>query len=324
MLESEQEGQQIEEISVPSVENVDHDQIIEETSSNAENKLVEGGGEAKIEDSSETKIEGEVKVDEAPQAEKPADSVDAKPEEGKIDVDSKEKAMEGEGSDTTIESDIDSDFDNIEEVDPSWGIDPTLWKSIQSFDEVDLKPAKAAVPEGEEVEETKEDRKRKKEEADAAAAAAASAAAAAAGEEEDSGFSEIKVRSEKERDEEFQEYIRELCRPQIVSYFPDRVASIGSTVRLTCTVKGNNIQTKWMKDENVLERKKNVQTKSDGEIFTLEITEITEKDAGVYTAQFKNRAGEVETSSTIKVFDGKLHKPDHIDIALVKGKTFLL
>lgn len=230
-------------------------------------------------------IESDIKVDEKP-------------------VDSEEKVIEGEGSETEIESE--SEFDIMEEIDPSYEIDASLWKKVKDLDECDLKPEKADNPENNDKEEAKP---RKKAEESAAA------------DDEDSGYSELVViRSEKERDQEFREYIRELCRPSIVSYLPDRVAPKGTDVRLTCTVKGNNIQTRWMKNDEVLERGQRIQTKTDGEIHSLEITQITEKDAGVYTAVFKNRAGEVETSSRVKVFDGKLHKPDHIDIALVKGE----
>lgn len=240
--------------------------------------------------------EGEAKPEEA----KPADEPKA--------VDSAEKAAEGEGSETTVDSDIDSDFDIMEEIDPSYEIDASLWKRVADFDECDFKPEKKDNPENADKEKV-EKPKKKEEEAEV---------------EEDSGFSEIIVRSEKDRDQEFQEYIRELCRPCIVSYLPDRVAPLGSDVRITCTVQGNNVQARWMKDDVLLERGPRRQTKSDGEIHSLEITKITAKDEGVYTAAFKNRAGEVETSSRIRVFDGKLHKPDHIDIALVKGELIVL
>lgn len=261
--------------------------------------------ENKSAESAETPPAGDASVD------KPAESVDQpksaegekKPEEGDKTEDITEKLEDsGEGSDTAIDSD--SDFDEMEKIDPSYAIDASLWKKVADFDGCDLKPAKKEEPEGA---APKEDKKKKVEEEVPEG-------------EEDSGFSEIVIRSEKDRDQEFQEYIRELCRPNIVSYFPDRVAPLGSNVRLTCTVQGNNIQTKWMKDENVLERGKRIQTRTDGEIYTLEISEITAKDAGVYTAEFKNRAGEVATSSKVTVYDGKLHKPDHIDIALVKGE----
>lgn len=238
--------------------------------------------------------EGEVKAEATP-----ADG--EKPKEGD------EKLAEMEGSDTTIESDIDSDFDVMEEIDPSYAIDSQLWQTVADINLVDLKPAAKPEPEGEDGKPKPAEKKKEKEVVE---------------EEEDSGFSElVVVRSEKERDQEFQEYIFELCRPSIVSYLPDRVAPKGSDVRLTCTVKGNNVMVKWLKDGEPLERKKNVQYRSDAEIHILEITKITEKDAGEYTAVFKNRAGEVETASRIKVYDGKLHKPDHIDIALVKGKS---
>lgn len=201
-----------------------------------------------------------------------------------------------QGSDTTVEE-IDSDFDNIEEVDESYKVDPSLWQQVDDLSTVDLKPA------------LKEGEAEKVKKADAVV------------EEEDSGYGDLYyIRSEKEKDLDFQEYIKELCRPQIISYLNDRCAAKGTDVRLTCTVKGNGIQSRWLKDGNPIERSKNLQTRSDGEIYTLEISNITEKMAGEYTCEFKNRAGDVTTTSTVKVYDGKLHKPDHLDIALVKGE----
>jgi hypothetical protein len=226
------------------------------------------------------------------------------------DADAKTEGIEkGEASDQEAveeesEYESDSDFDIMEEIDPSYEIDTSKWKTIKDFDEVDLKPEKKDDPEkGEKPEKRK--KADEEEEADV---------------EEESHGVVIYVRSEKERDEEFRNYVRDLCRPQIISYLPDRNAPKGSNVKLTCTVKGYNMTVRWLKNGEELQRSKTIQTKSDGEIHMLEITKITNKDAGEYTVVFKNRAGEVSTSSLIKVFDGKLHKPDHLDIALVKGE----
>lgn len=277
---------------MPSADNAENaDQASDENKTDDASVAVESGVGESIAVSSDEQKTDQPKVVEGETGEK------------KEGDESEAKAMEDEGLDTTIDEEFDSDFDNIEEIDPSYEIDSTLWKSIKSFDEVDLKPPKAAPVEGQE-----EPKKEKKKEE-------------AVETKEDDEFADLyKIRTEKEKDQDFKEYIRELCRPKIVAYLPDRVAAKGTTVRLTCSVEGNNIMTRWTKDDVLLERKKNVQTRSDGEIHTLEISDITVKEAGVYTAYFKNRAGEVETSSRIRVFDGSLHKPDHIDIALVKGE----
>lgn len=232
----------------------------------------------------------------APQDAKADDAKAATKESDELDK------LAREGSATTIESDVDSDFDNIEDVDDSYKVDASMWKQVADLSTIELKPApKEGEPEKE---------KKKKEEVE---------------EEEDSGYGDLYyIRSEKEKDQDFQEYIKELCRPQIISYLNDRCVAKGTDVRLTCTVKGNNIQSRWLKDGNMLERSKNLQTRSDGEIYTLEIMNITERLAGEYTCEFKNRAGEVTTTSTVKVYDGKLHKPDHLDIALVKGESNIL
>lgn len=297
----ENEPKPVEE-AVPSAENVGQEPAQSEPQVAAENKPAEVAEVVPADAEKPAESVG-VNVEQPPP---PAAEGDAKPVATEITEkikDSLDVAIDGEGSDTAIDSD--SDFDIMEEIDPSYAIDVSLWKKVADFSECDLKPEKKDTnPENADKKESKRER----------------AEEAPAEEEEDSGFSEVIIRSEKDRDAEFREYIFELCRPKIISYFPDRVAASGTDVRLTCTVQGNNIQTRWLKDDEVLNRGKNIQTKTDGEIYTLEISNITEKDAGVYTAEFKNRAGEVTTSSRIRVFDGKLHKPDHIDIALVKGK----
>lgn len=314
MLESEPKPS--EESAPPSAGDVGQEQTASSAMQtvNDENKPTET--KAADDDASKTVESVGENVEQTPspavptaEAETKPEFTDAKPADGaEKPIDSAEKAAEGEGSETTVDSDMDSDFDIMEEIDPSYAIESSLWKKVADFDNCDFKPEKKDNPENADKEK---DKPKKKEEVVEV--------------EEDSGFSElVVVRSEKDRDQEFQEYIRELCRPCIVSYLPDRVAPIGSDVRLTCTVQGNNIQARWMKDDVLLERGPHRQTKSDGEIHSLEITKITAKDEGVYTAVFKNRAGEVETSSRIKVFDGKLHKPDHIDIALVKGELSLV
>lgn len=285
---------------MPSAENENENVGQEQPSSDDENKQVEGD-QSKIDDVS---IAADSGIGEsAPVTEQKPEGADEKKEEAPKNEESQAKVMDGEGSDTTVEE-IDSDFDNIEDIDPSYGIEANLWKPIKSFDEVDLKPPKAEPKEGEEPKKVKEE---------------------VAAVEVDSEYADFyKIRTEKEKDDDFQEYIRELRRPMIVSYLPDCVVPKGTNVRLTCTVQGNNIQTRWTKNDEPLERGKRVTTKSDGEIHIFEIPEITEREAGVYTAYFKNRAGEVETSTRIRVFDGALHKPDHLDIALVKGERKLL
>lgn len=293
-IESEQKT---EENAVPSAENVGQEQP-----SSDENKQVEGD-QSKIDDVSVAADSGI--GESAPVTEQKTESGlgDEKKEEAPKNDESQAQVMDGDGTDTVEE--IDSDFDNIEDIDPSYGIEANLWKPIKSFDEVDLKPPKAEPKEGEEP-----PKKKKEEEATT---------------EVDAEYADFyKIRTEKEKDDDFQEYIKELRRPMIVSYLPDCVVPKGTNVRLTCTVQGNNIQTRWTKNDEPLERGKRVTTKSDGEIHIFEIPEITERENGVYTAYFKNRAGEVETSTRVRVFDGSLHKPDHLDIALVKGEHKLL
>ena len=220
-----------------------------------------------------------------------------------------EAQPEEEESESEVESDMESsDYDAIEDE-----IDPALWKKVKNFDDCDFKPEKKDPPKGEDGEE-------------APVAAVKAPRKKAESDEEDnesvvsSGGYKIEIKSEKERDNEFREYVRELCRPHIISYLQNRIAAKGTAIKMTCTVEGNNIQTRWTKNGVNLDKGKYVQYKSDGLVHTLELLKLTDRDAGEYACIFKNRAGEVETVASVKVFDGKLHKPDHIDIALVKGE----
>jgi hypothetical protein len=298
-----------EEQTQDNVDVVEQSSTVENTENSTDVVVSESTAETKDETNAESNSQPTT-TESAPvveNTEKKAEEAAATTEEKKDEVKKIDDALNPDKDEdaTTIESDIDSDFDNIEDIDPSWKIDPSNWQKVDDLSTIDLKPAPPLGPDG----KPEKEKEKKKKEDDAG------------GDDEDSGYAEFYyVKSEKERDQEFQEYIRELCRPQIVSYLPDRCAPKGSDVRLTCTVKGNNVQARWMKDGNALEKSKKVQTRTDGEIHTLELSSVNEKDAGEYTAVFKNRAGEVETSSTVKVYDGKLHKPDHLDIAIIKGK----
>lgn len=316
MLKTSDDAAPIKEVSEPIVENAGQDQ----QPVDGENKPVEVVDGAPI-----VPVDGVSTVDGVaiePGQEQPP-LVDGEPTTqvtAQSEISGKKPAEgeqpEDEQSESEVESEMDSsDYDVIEDE-----IDPSLWKKVRNFDDCDFKPekkdpVKAEGAEGEEAPApvVKASRKKASSEDDEDNES----------EEKSSGGVQIEIRSEKQRDTEFREYVSQLCRPHIISYLKDRIAAKGTAIRLTCTVEGNNVQAAWKKNGVNLDKSKNVQYKSDGQVHTLDLLKLTDRDAGEYTCIFKNRAGEVETIANVKVFDGKLHKPDHIDIALVKGENLI-
>ena len=315
MLKTSDDAAPIPEISgqpiAPNVENggQDQPQVVD-----GENKPVEANGAPIVPVDGVSAVDGV--IIEPGQEQKPL--VDGEPiTQAAVQPEiSGDKPAEGEqpedhqSEESEAESDMDSsEYDVIEDE-----IDPILWKKVRNFDDCDFKPEKKdpIKAEGEEGEEAPPPARaaRKKVESD----------------EEDnesvvsSGGVKIDIKSEKQRDTEFREYVSQLCRPHIISFLKDRIAAKGTAIRLTCTVEGNNVQASWKKNGVNLDKGKYVQYKSDGQVHTLDLLKLTDRDAGEYACTFKNRAGDVETIANVKVYDGKLHKPDHIDIALVKGE----
>ncbi|XP_052890695.1 muscle M-line assembly protein unc-89 [Anopheles moucheti] len=109
--------------------------------------------------------------------------------------------------------------------------------------------------------------------------------------------------TEKEKDAEFQR-LRKASRPPLyLTKLTDRSAPTGSTIKLQCTVEGQEVTVRWMKNDQPIERSANLQTSAADGLYTLTIKGLKHSDAGVYTIYAKNRGGEIPSVARVRVYD---------------------
>lgn len=108
--------------------------------------------------------------------------------------------------------------------------------------------------------------------------------------------------TEKQRDQEWQR-LREANRlPIIHSFLSDRVAPENANVKLTLTVSGPDIQVKWFKGGEQLEKGPRAKMTVREGLLTLEIPNAIESDSGEYSCVVKNKNGDVATTCLVNVY----------------------
>uniref|UniRef100_A0A182UXM4 Ig-like domain-containing protein n=1 Tax=Anopheles merus TaxID=30066 RepID=A0A182UXM4_ANOME len=109
--------------------------------------------------------------------------------------------------------------------------------------------------------------------------------------------------TEKEKDAEFQR-LRKASRPPLyLTKLTDRSAPAGSTIKLQCTVEGQEVTVRWLKNDQQIERTPNLQTSAADGLYTLTIKHLKHSDAGEYKILAKNRGGEIPSVAHVKVYD---------------------
>lgn len=108
--------------------------------------------------------------------------------------------------------------------------------------------------------------------------------------------------TEKQRDQEWQR-LREANRlPIIHSFLSDRVAPENANVKLTLTVSGPDIQVKWFKGGEQLEKGPRAKMTVREGLLTLEIPNAVISDSGEYSCVVKNKNGDVATTCLVNVY----------------------
>lgn len=108
--------------------------------------------------------------------------------------------------------------------------------------------------------------------------------------------------TEKQRDQEWQR-LREANRlPIIHSFLSDRVAPENANVKLTLTVSGPDIQVKWFKGGEQLEKGPRAKMTVREGLLTLEIPNAMISDSGEYSCVVKNKNGDVATTCLVNVY----------------------
>lgn len=136
-------------------------------------------------------------------------------------------------------------------------------------------------------------------------------------------LSELEILTEEERDAEWMALRKENRPPVILTHLTDRVATPGSTIKLTLSAEGPGIVVTWFKNEEPLDKNPRLVTSVNCGLYTLTITDVTRKDKGVYTAEVKNRLEKLETSAKVTVVSLPKEKKVKPLIVKIRGKHFI-
>ncbi|XP_065370323.1 titin isoform X6 [Calliphora vicina] len=96
--------------------------------------------------------------------------------------------------------------------------------------------------------------------------------------------------------------------PSVDIKLTNRNSSVGSDIKLTCVISGNDLEVRWFKESNAIENTSKYKiTQKDG-LSCLEIKSADLHDAAVYRCVAANRNGEVETSCLVTLYDVPTNK----------------
>lgn len=114
---------------------------------------------------------------------------------------------------------------------------------------------------------------------------------------------EFQKLTERERFFIFQRAREQARIPRIHSHIRDVTISEGHNVKLTCTASGPELNIRWLKDGNPLEKTPRTRILVNEGILSLEILRAGASDSGEYTCSLKNANGEASTSSIVTVYE---------------------
>ncbi|XP_046811447.1 muscle M-line assembly protein unc-89 isoform X4 [Lucilia cuprina] len=96
--------------------------------------------------------------------------------------------------------------------------------------------------------------------------------------------------------------------PSVDIKLTNRNSSVGSDIKLTCGISGNDVEIRWFKENTAIENSAKYKiTQKDG-LSCLEIKSADLQDAAVYRCVAANRNGEVETSCLVTLYDVPTNK----------------
>ncbi|XP_070504254.1 muscle M-line assembly protein unc-89-like [Chironomus tepperi] len=143
-------------------------------------------------------------------------------------------------------------------------------------------------------------------------------------EEEEAPQESEKEMTERDRDLEWQRQRQMMRPPLVISHLKSRAVPIGSTAKLTCNVTGPSLSVRWLKNGNPVELKPDKYKFFNSEgLLSLEILNVTKKDAGEYTCFAKNKNGETSTIASVTVYDTDVERPIPPTFITIKGNNQL-
>ena len=100
---------------------------------------------------------------------------------------------------------------------------------------------------------------------------------------------------------------QELRRPHFTNVLPDHKVVSGGTIGLQVEIRGSPTRVEWLREgQSVTEQYRNAQTFVDHEIYTLALTDVTEKESGLYTCRAWSNTGNVDMNASITVVQPNL------------------
>lgn len=92
---------------------------------------------------------------------------------------------------------------------------------------------------------------------------------------------------------------------KFASQLRDRIALEKAKVKLACNIIGPNPNVRWMKDDGPLVWGPKIRNLSSENVASIELTEVTSENSGVYKCIAKNEHSEIETSCYLKVYSAQ-------------------
>lgn len=114
---------------------------------------------------------------------------------------------------------------------------------------------------------------------------------------------EFKNLTERERFLAFQRARDSARMPHIHSFIRDVTVAEGHSVKLTCTASGPEMNIRWLKDGQHVERSPRIRMLANEGILTFEIPNSMATDSGEYTCLIVNQNGEASTSAIVTVYE---------------------
>lgn len=114
---------------------------------------------------------------------------------------------------------------------------------------------------------------------------------------------EFKKLTERERFMAFQRARESARMPHIHSQIRDVTIAEGHSMKLTCTASGPEMNIRWLKDGNPIEKGPRIRMLANEGILTLEIPNAMSTDSGEYTCLIRNQNGEASTSAIVTIYE---------------------
>lgn len=130
---------------------------------------------------------------------------------------------------------------------------------------------------------------------------------------------QVKTVSEKEKDAEFQKQREATRPPAIETFLMDRTVREYENLKLTCNVSGPDINIRWYKNGNIVEKSNRIKMKVSDGLLVLEIPKAEISDSGEYSCLIRNKNGEVSTKCVAKVYKEVFDHPVAPQFTTIRG-----